>query len=408
MPNPNTNFKLSDGRDLGSVGLTKEYLMTVYPQIANQLITPELWTWGLNNTGQLGVNDTTQIRCTPVTTFAGGANWKQVSMGQRHTAAIKTDGTLWTWGYNGNGQLGINDTGDRFTPVTTFAGGTNWKQVACGGTNTIAIKTDGTLWGWGYNMEGQLGINALGHRSTPVTTFAGGTDWKQVAAGRYHTAAIKTDGKLWTWGSNSNGQLGVNDTNTRCTPVTTFAGGTNWKQLACGQDHIAAVKTDGTLWTWGLNNFGQLGLNNATTPICTPVTTFAGGTNWKQVACNNYNTAAIKTDGTLWNWGFNSYGELGINNTNRRCTPVTTFAGGTNWKQVACGRGHIAAVKTDGTLWTWGFNQHGALGINDSGSTNRSTPVTTFAGGTNWKQVFSNMDAPHIAAIKTSDDLIGI
>ena len=99
---------------------------------------------------------------------------------------------------------------------------------------------------------------------------------------------------------------------------------------------------------------------------------------------------------------------MGINNTNRRCTPVTTFAGGTNWKQVACGRGHIAAVKTDGTLWTWGFNQHGALGINDSGSTNRSTPVTTFAGGTNWKQVFSNMDAPHIAAIKTSDDLQGI
>ena len=209
-----------------------------------------LFTWGLNNQAQLGVNDTTN-RLTPVTSSAGGANWKQVSGGYRHTAAIKTDGTLWTWGRNNNGQLGVNNAGttlNRTTPVTTFAGGTNWKQVSCsagivapGADHTAAIKTDGTLWTWGSNSYGQLGVNATTTRCTPVTTFAGGTNWKQVDYGNYHTAAIKTDGTLWTWGYNVQSPLGVNDTNTRCTPVTTFAGGTNWKQVSGGDNHTAAV-----------------------------------------------------------------------------------------------------------------------------------------------------------------------
>jgi len=343
-----------------------------------------LWTWGFNN-GQIGDNTTTQ-RNTPVTTFAGGTNWKQVACGRFHTAAIKADGTLWTWGSNSNGQLGDNTTTTRSTPVTTFAGGTNWKQVACGYSNNAAIKTDGTLWTWGFNSSGQLGNNTTTNRSTPVTTFAGGTNWKQVAGGGYHTAAIKTDGTLWTWGSGGLGRLGNNTTTTRSIPVTTFAGGTNWKQVAGGESFTAAIKTDGTLWTWGRNALGSLG-DNTTTSRLTPVTTFAGGTNWKQVSCAYRSVMAIKTDGTLWTWGHNAYGSLGDNNTTQKNTPVTTFAGGTNWKQVNGVGKHIAAIKTDGTLWTWGRNSSGQLG--DNTTTNRSTPVTTFAGGTNWKQVAS-------------------
>ena len=358
-----------------------------------------LWTWGKGSLGRLGDNTTTD-RCTPVTTFAGGANWKQVSGGSGHTAAIKTDGTLWTWGYNVNGQLGDNTTSTRCTPVTTFAGGTNWKQVAGGGSYTAAIKTDGTLWTWGYNYYGQLGDNTIIKRSTPVTTFAGGTNWKQVACGDSHTAAIKTDGTLWTWGYNALGQLGDNTIIKRSTPVTTFAGGTDWKQVACGNNHTVAIKTDGTLWTWGNNNAqGQLG-DNTTTDRCTPVTTFSGGTNWKQVACGGNHTVAIKTDGTLWTWGYNSLGQLGDNTIIRRSTPVTTFAGGTNWKQVVGGAfDHTAAIKTDGTLWTWGINSYGRLG--DNTAINRSTPVTTFAGGTNWKQVACGGE--HIVAITYID-----
>jgi alpha-tubulin suppressor-like RCC1 family protein len=402
MPNPTTNFKNSNGTDLGNILITKEYLMTVYPQIAANMITPELWTWGSNSYGQLGVNDT-NTRCTPVTTSAGGANWKQIGGGYRHTAAIKTDGTLWTWGRGNEAQLGDNTVTTRSTPVTTFAGGTNWKQVAGGNEHTAAIKTDGTLWTWGRNVSGALGDNTTTTRRTPVTTFAGGTNWKQVTCGSSHTAAIKTDGTLWTWGSNGSGLLGDNTITTRFTPVTTFAGGTNWKQVAGGDNNTAAIKTDGTLWTWGNNSNGQLGDNTATSRP-TPVTTFAGGTNWKQVACGQLHIAAIKTDGTLWTWGANFSGQLGVNDTNIRCTPVTTFVGGTNWKQVTGETNHTAAIKTDGTLWTWGANSNGQLG--DNTITTRSIPFTTFAGGTNWKQVACGQ--LHTAAIKTSDDLLGI
>jgi alpha-tubulin suppressor-like RCC1 family protein len=396
---PTTNFIGKDGEDLGKVLVPKDYLLSVYPQLSQELLgtTPELWVWGLGTYGRLGTNDLTN-RSTPVTTFAGGTNWKQISSGFFHTAAIKTDGTLWTWGRGTNGRLGDNTATTRSTPVTTFAGGTNWKQISSGGYHTAAIKTDGTLWTWGYASYGQLGTNNTISRSTPVTTFAGGTNWKQVSSGNRHTSAIKTDGTLWTWGYGGNGYLGNNDATNRNTPVTTFAGGTNWKQVGSGRFHTAAIKTDGTLWTWGYGGSGQLGTNN-TTNRSTPVTTFAGGTNWKQVSSGNRHTAAIKTDGTLWTWGRGSEGQLGTNDTSQRNTPVTTFAGGTNWKQVSSGGYNTTAIKTDGTLWTWGSGSSGQLGTNDT--TDKNIPVTTFAGGTNWKQVSAGRF--HTAAIQSQD-----
>jgi hypothetical protein len=267
------------------------------------------------------------------------------------TAAIKTDGTLWTWGSGSNGQLGNGaTTGNISTPVTTFAGGTNWKQVSCGDTYTVAIKTDGTLWTWGNGVNGVLGNGAItGNISTPVTTFAGGTNWKQVSAGSVHTAAIKTDGTLWLWGSGGAGRLGNGaTTGSISTPVTTFAGGTNWKQVSAGDSHTATIKTDGTLWTWGDAINGKHG--NAVTGgiISTPITTFSGGTNWKQVSVGFLHTAAIKTDGTLWTWGGAPTGRLGNGaTTGNISTPVTTFAGGTNWKQVSAITQHTAALTYD-------------------------------------------------------------
>ena len=249
---PTTNFRDSDGVDLGKKLITKDYLISVYPSIAQELgKTPELWTWGLGNAAQLGNNSATSVS-TPVTTSAGGTNWKQVDCGSVHTAAIKTDGTLWVWGDGSSGRLGIGLLAaitNKSTPVTTFAGGSNWKQVSCGGNNsgpghTAAIKTDGTLWTWGQGPRGQLGDNTGTTRSTPVTTFAGGTNWKQVSAGGVHTAAIKTDGTIWIWGNGSSGQLGNGiTTGGAATPVTTFAGGTNWKQVSGGGSHTAAIKS---------------------------------------------------------------------------------------------------------------------------------------------------------------------
>ena len=386
MPSPGGQF-LSD--EFGDI---EDYFISDY-QLIDQYIGDQLWTWGLNNNVQLGINATGQ-RNTPINTFTG-INWKSAAGGNNHTAAIKTDGTLWVWGGNDDGQLGINTSGTtekRSTPVTTFAGETNWKSVACGRNLTAAIKTDGTLWVWGRNYRGQLGTNQqFVFKSTPVTTFAGGNNWKSVSCGEEHTAAIKTDGTLWVWGLNDNGQLGINNTTVRNTPVTTFAGGNNWKSVIAGGFHTAAIKTDGTLWTWGYGGYGQLG-NNTTGNFLTPVTTFAGGNNWKSVSCGQFHTVAIKTDGTLWTWGRNDFAQLGINvagTTENRTTPVTTFAGGTNWKQIAVSGNsdRVSAIKTDGTLWVWGRNTNGQLGINNAADRSTSTPVTTFAGGTNWKFV---------------------
>jgi alpha-tubulin suppressor-like RCC1 family protein len=348
-----------------------------------------LWLWGLNSNGQLGTNDVVH-RSSPIQTVSGGTNWKQVStgfggsLGAAHIAVIKTDGTLWTWGNNTYGNLGINDIVHRSSPIQTVAGGINWSQVSCGGNNTAAIKTDGTLWLWGFNTSGQLGDNSRTSRSSPVQTVAGGTNWKQVSIGDGTTAAIKTDGTLWLWGVNNGGQLGDNTTVSKSSPVQTVSDGTNWKQVSCGGSHTAAIKTDGTLWLWGSNSAGKLG-DNSITDKSSPVQTVSGGTNWKQVSCGGDHTAAIKTDGTLWTWGLNTSRQLGDNTSPSKSSPVQTVAGGTNWKQVSCGGNNTAAIKTDGTLWVWGDNLYGQLG--DNTITSRSSPVQTVSGGTNWKQV---------------------
>jgi alpha-tubulin suppressor-like RCC1 family protein len=396
MPKDDINYKFTEN------GIVYDFYDVFVP--AENFRQPSLFVWGYNEFGQLGTNDGIS-RSTPVTTFAGGTTWKSVACGRLHTAAIKTDGTLWTWGAGGEGPLGNNASTNRSTPVTTFAGGTNWKQVACGYIHTAAVKTDGTLWVWGRNNDiPRLGDNTTTSRNIPVTTFAGGTNWKSVSTGKVSTVAIKTDGTLWVWGGNDKGQLGTNDTTNRNTPVTTFAGGTNWKQVSCINDHILAIKTDGSLWTWGNGADGRLGTNDTNTRT-TPVTTFAGGNNWKSVAfggAKGNNSAAIKTDGSLWTWGDGGYGRLGTNNATSRSTPVTTFAGGNNWKSATIGDSHTGAIKTDGSLWVWGATFGGQLGNNISAFGSRNTPVTTFAGGTNWKQVACGDQSS--GAIKYSPD----
>ena len=313
---------------------------------------------------------------------------------------------LWIWGRNNAGQLGDNTSIDKANPITTFAGGRNWKQISCRQNHTAAIKTDGSLWTWGQNNRGQLGINDATNRSTPVTTFVGGNDWKSVAVGSDSMAAVKTDGTLWTWGAGTNGQLGTFDNPTpfdRSTPVTTFTGGTNWKSVAVGYRYVGAIKTDGTLWVWGANYAGNLGINN-TSRQNAPVAIFGGGTDWKQVVCGRFHMGAVKTDGSLWTWGNGAAGVaegvLGNNEPGvQKKTPITTFAGGNDWKQISSGLDRIAAIKTDGSLWVWGRGEN-QLGINATGQ--RSTPVTTFAGGNNWKSVSAGTE---ILAIKTDGTL---
>ena len=373
--------------------MTKSYLLDVYPNISSTLgarTSPGLWSWGIDAFG-----DGTVRRSTP-TQLGSLTNWKTViTNGTLGSVFIKTDNTLWVAGTNSYGMLGTNNAstvGSVSSPVQVGTL-TNWKQAAMGRLYMFAVKTDGTLWAWGHNQWGQLGTNNLTHRSSP-TQVGSLTNWKLVSSGSYHHAgAVKNDGTLWMWGHNSYGQLGTNNLTHRSSP-TQVGSLTNWKQLSCGRIHSVAVKTDGTLWGWGSNLNGNLGLSDATnrsSPV--QVGTL---TNWKLVSSGQYQTLAIKTDGTLWAWGYNGpNGQLGVNDTITRSSP-TQVGLLTNWKLVSAGTYTTAAIKTDGTLWSWGYNSsYWNLGVGDA--VHRSSP-TQVGSLTNWKQV--SMDGFGAAAIQ--------
>ena len=308
------------------------------------------------------------------------------------------EGSLWGMGEGSAGELGNNDNIDVSSPVQTVTGGTNWVSVSGGYYNAMGLKSDGTLWGWGRNYSGQLGNNSTTSVSSPVQTVSLGTNWAQVdfSQSNDRCSAVKTDGTLWNWGSNAFGELGDNTTDFKSSPVQTVAGGTNWLQVATGGFHSAAIKTDGTLWLWGQNSYGELG-NDNTTNMSSPVQTVVGGTDWYYVSCGRHFTAATKTDGSLWLWGDNSSGQLGNESTTNVSSPVQTVSFGTNWSQISCGDDFMTAIKSDGSAWLWGQNNSGQLGTNDS--SNRSSPVQTISGDSYWSLISGGSD--HTAALKT-------
>jgi alpha-tubulin suppressor-like RCC1 family protein len=241
----------------------------------------------------------------------------------------------------------------------------------------MAIKTDNTMWGWGSGSQYRLGLGDNYNRSSP-TQVGALTVWSQVAAANRHSLAITISGSLWSWGINSSGQLGLGDDLSRSTPAQVGAL-TTWSFVAAGDYFSVAIKTDGTMWSWGNNGSGRLGLND-TANRSSPVQ-IGALTNWTKVsAIANYGCVAIKTDGSLWSWGAGSSGRLGLGDVENRSSPVQVGAL-TTWSQVSSVKGTCLAIKTDGTLWAWGYNFFGNLGQNDSGQvsgfplTNRSSPV---------------------------------
>jgi alpha-tubulin suppressor-like RCC1 family protein len=366
-----------------------------------QFIGDQLWAWGDNTFGAVGDNTNTVSRSTPRQEFTSSTNWDQISASD-NVLAVKTNGTLWAWGRDSGGELGDNTSLiDKSTPVQVGTA-TNWKQISASSSHSTAIKTDGTLWSWGVNTVGQLGDGTVTAKSTPVQVGTA-TNWKQVTAGSTYTLAIKTDGTLWSWGQNSNGQLGDGTIAVRVIPTQEFTSSTNWKQVEAGSGHTVAIKTDGTLWAWGRNDNGQIGDNTQGTLGANSRSTprqVGTATNWKQVDAGGGTTAAIKTDGTLWAWGGNSAGQVGDNTNASRSTP-TRVGTSNNWKQVSVGLNNIGAIKTNGTLWTWGWNANGQLG--DNTLLSRSTPIQEFTSSTNWKKI--SFGANLSVAVKTGVDI---
>jgi alpha-tubulin suppressor-like RCC1 family protein len=351
-----------------------------------------LYAWGINGLGSVGDNSIID-KNSPVR-IGSLTNWKQVSIGLipltplANSFAIKTDGSLWAWGENSIGQLGNGTSGNSYSSPIQIGSLTNWKQVSAAGGFTHIIKTDNTLWTCGYNIDGQLGNGTRTNYSSPIQVGSL-TNWKQVSNFGYggllpsFVAAIKTDGSLWVWGSNTGRQLTVYSVSVLYSSPIQVGSLTNWKQVATGQEYISAIKTDGSLWVWGNNVYGQFGNGTYGNIYSSPIQV-GSLTNWKQVACGYYHTMAIKTDGTLWTWGYNTNGQLGNGTITHYSSPIQ-IGSLTNWKQVSCSGFNSAAIKTDGSLWAWGDDAYGQLGNGTSGNS-YSSPIQ-IGSLTNWKQV---------------------
>jgi alpha-tubulin suppressor-like RCC1 family protein len=335
-----------------------------------------LWVWGKNDYGQLGLGNT--INRYTITQVNSDTDWSVLSCGNNHNLAIKTDGMLWSWGGNAVGQLGIGDTITRRTP-SLVGSAIDWSKVSTKGNCSLALKVNGTIWSWGFNNYGQLGLGNSGtttYRKTP-TQIGSYSDWSMISAGEQHTASVKNNNTLWIWGYNDKGQLGLGNSGSGTHKTTPFQLGTNsdWSMVSLGTSHTLAIKTNGTLWSWGYNNTGQLGLGdtiNRNTP-----TTIGSDTDWAAISTGSNHNLASKINGTLWSWGNNATGQLGLGNsgtTTNRKTP-TQIGSDSDWSIISAGSNHSLALKTSGVLWVWGKNDCGQLGLGYT--TSATTGVTT-------------------------------
>jgi alpha-tubulin suppressor-like RCC1 family protein len=344
-----------------------------------------IYSWGNNLYGQLATNDTI-YKSSP--TQVGTASWTKTS----GSLGLKTNGTIWAWGFNNNGQLGLNHRINMSSP-TQIGSLTNWADIGQGQYHGLAIKGDGTLWSFGYNAEGQLLSNNTVARSSPVQVGSS-TDWRNVYPGLNYALFIKTDDKLWGGGENWRGNLGNSTAyNYYSSPVQ--IGSASWSKAAAGHNHSLAIKTDGTLWAAGFNIVGELGIGN--TNLTATFTQVGSATTWTQISAIWRNSYGIQSDGSLWSWGNNNgFGELGRSSGYRE---VPSRIGSDTWTQISQGpdtgtAGSLAAIKTDGTLWTWGSNGNGRLGTN-TGSGNpiyRQNPAVV-GSKTNWTKVSLSLNS---------------
>lgn len=325
--------------------------------------TGTLWGWGNN------INGSTPTMTGPV------ASWKQVAVGDNFVLALKLDGSLWSWGRNDQGQLGNGLISSEESGLAQIGTDTNWSQITAGSSYGLALKSDGTLWSWGFNLSGELGDGTTVNNSIP-TQIGTSTDWDFVAAGSAFSAALKRNGTLWVWGNNTDGQLGNGTNSMSLQPIEVGTPSGFWTSISLGYYHVMATKNDGTLWAWGSNSHGQLGdssIISKNSPI-----RIGTATDWKQIdaGLTSY-TMAIKTDGTLWGWGYNALGELGDGTNIKRTVPVK-IGTATDWSQVAAGYYFTLAKKTDGTLWAWGDNWNGQLGSGTTVDSNVPVSVVGF------------------------------
>jgi alpha-tubulin suppressor-like RCC1 family protein/PKD repeat protein len=352
-----------------------------------------VWTWGRNISSQLGDGIWDLEEPDPAGKTSPAAvtcydDWKVISAGSMGVLALRQDGSMWTWG---RGVGGLEDTQVEWgnlsfyyqTVATQIGTDKDWKAVSIRFNVNAAIKADGSLWTWGRNSDGVLGDGTNVDRLMPGKV-GGHTDWLQISVHTATMIGLKADGTLWSWGSAAIGLLGDGSTTDRNVPGQ-IGSDTDWKVLATESGNAcAAIKWDRSLWTWGHNGSGALGIGPASIGSSFYTPQHVGiDKNWKAVSCGTAFMVAIKEDGSLWSWGLNSKGQLGDGTNTNRDTPQRVGTDN-DWKQVAAGEDFVLAIKTDGSLWAWGTNYAGHLSYGNK--------PQRIGNDSNWKAVSGGND----------------
>ena len=336
------------------------------------------WTWGGAGQGQLGDGSTAARSMPQPVAMPVGVSFTQLSGSNGHYVALGDDGGLYSWGANGDGQLGDGTTTDRPAPVPVAApAGLTFTAVASGSRHSMAIGSDGKTYAWGSNIRGQLGDGTTNASPTPVPVAApAGVSFTQISVGAFHSLALGDDGRAYAWGENPDGRLGDGTTVfMRLSPVPVVVpAGVSFTQLSAGRLHSVGLASDGALYAWGKNSNGRLGDGTAVDRSAPVPVLAASGAPFQQVEAGDDPTLALGADGVASAWGANASGQIGDGTSVDRPLPVRVAApAGEVLTQVSASTSSNVVLGQSGKMFAWGANQNGRLG--DGTVDNRTAPV---------------------------------
>jgi alpha-tubulin suppressor-like RCC1 family protein len=288
-----------------------------------------------------------------------GQGTPMIGLGSAHGIILASDGSLWSWGENISGfpVLGLGNTKTQVS-LCRIGNENDWSSIAVGDQHSLAIKSDGTLWGWGANIYGQLADGTSGGniQSVPVPS-APGNDWNQVAVGGSHSVALKKDGTLWAWGDNWAGQLGIGSADKEVPEAVQVGSATNWVKVWAGILETVAMQSDGTLWFWGDNPNPAIPQTGAGAANIFSPTRISADTNWVDVGFGPYTVLALKSDGTLWAWGRQAHVFTGARDKTLNTTP-TRVGTDNDWQAISPhGWFYELLLKKDGSFWGMQYTQ---------------------------------------------------